>query len=159
MNQSMGGKEQNPNIKRAENILPRLKKISLIWDKVKDLALVTLSLHEFVQPAQSSYAFRVGVRWSITSFNTPNSHGNERQLGSIVPMEDTMSLLQVKLIVPVLLLRVLSLIAAAAQGRKSPKALSTIGKFAKALASFVIISILWSLKEFRSNATYNKTGK
>ena len=149
MDQSMYGKEQNPNVKHIKNILSRLKKIALIWDKVKGLALVTVSLHEFVQPVQSSYAFRVGVRWSIISLNTPNSHDNERQLVSIVPTEDAVSLLQVKLIVPVLLLRAISLIAAAAQGPKSPKALSTIGRFAKALASFVIIPILWLLKEFR----------
>lgn len=159
MNQSMDGKEQSPNVKHVENILPRLKKKALIWEKVKDLALVTLSLHEFVQPVQSSYAFRVGVRWSIISLNTPNSHDNERQLVSIVPTEDAVSLLQVKLIVPVLLLRAISLIAAAAQGPKSPKALSTIGRFAKALASFVIIPILWLLKEFRFNAASGKKGR
>ena len=159
MDQSMYGKQQNPNVKHIENILSRLKKIALIWDKVKGLALVTVSLHEFVQPVQSSYAFHVGVRWSIISLHTQNSHNKERQLVSIVPMEDAIRLVQIKLIVPVLLLRAISLIAAAAQGPKSPKALLTIGKFAKALASFAIISILWLLKELRSNATSSKKGK
>ena len=159
MDQSMYGKQQNPNVKHIENILSRLKKIALIWDKVKGLALVTVSLHEFVQPVQSSYAFHVGVRWSIISLHTQNSHNKERQLVSIVPMEDAIRLVQIKLIVPVLLLRAISLIAAAAQGPKAPKALSTIGRFAKALASFVIISILWLLKEFRSNATFGKKGR
>lgn len=149
VDRSMDGREQNPNVK-VESILSRLK---IIWDKAKDLALVTLSLHEFVQPVQPSYAFRMGVRWSITSLDTPNSHNNELRPVSTVPMGDATSLLQIKLVVPVLLLRAISLIAAAAQGPKSPKALSTIGKFMKALVSFVVISTLWLLKEFRSNAT------
>ena len=71
------------------NILPCLKHIALIWDKVKGLASVTLLLHEFMQPVQSLYAFLMRV--------------TEWQVVSIVPMEDAICLAHIKLVVLVLL--------------------------------------------------------
>lgn len=149
------GKEQNRRV-RPVGSLSNFEKAHLIWGKLKELALVTLSLHEFERPKQcsdpESHIFRIGLRWSVTPLKTDGSQTYEQPVDSAFPIDGVVDTVHFNVILPVVLLRGTGLIAAVTQSSKFPKAMATMVHFVKVVCFLVVISTLWILKRFRLNA-------
>lgn len=149
------GKEQDRRVKPVES-LSNFEKASVIWSKLKVLALVTFSLHEFRHPVQCSesrsHIFRIGLRWSVTLLKTDSSRTHEQPADSAVPIDGGVDIVHFNVILPAVLLRATGLIADVTQSSKFRKILATVVNFMKVVFFLIVISTLWILKGFRLNA-------
>lgn len=148
-------KEQAGDVDSIDGLFAHFTEKLVVWIKSTKVALVSLSLYgnEHLAQVQSlssseskSYMFCLGTRWSIIPIGNVASY---TQVVPRPPMEETVNLLQINIVMPVLVLHVIGLIGAAIQHPKLPILLPMVARFVKTLFSSVILATLLAFKEIR----------
>lgn len=157
--QPVEAKEQAGNVDSIDGLFAHFKEKLIVWIKSRKVALISLSLYGNGRLAQmqllsssesKSYVCCLGTRWSVIPIGNVASYS---QVVPGLPMEETVNLLQINIVMPALVLHVIGLIGAAIQHPKLPILLPMVARFVKTLFSFIMLAILLAFKEIRLSIT------
>ncbi|OJJ39758.1 hypothetical protein ASPWEDRAFT_37598 [Aspergillus wentii DTO 134E9] len=163
-----GDSKQKTNLKHVKGLILFLPNKIFMWKKLKEFAVLSFSLHESQSSMHSSpsgyksYEIHVRMSWSITSIEYLQTNSNKQvpkpKQTAPVKSAPVPVLLQVNLIIPALLLRIIRFIDTAIRSSVFPTIWSTTKGFVNAIVSFIIVAVLWLLNGLRANSAYMESG-